>query len=156
MIRTALPTDITLRRTVSLILLVVFGMPTTLAAADDLRVDCALPRSTPESQGVSSDRIIAFVEAADQTVDTMHSFMLVRHGRVVAEGWWSPEAADKPHILWSLSKSFTATAVGLAVAEGKLEIDDKVLDFFPEDAGTARPCLGTSAARIPRQAFTAQ
>ena len=64
----------------------------------------------------------------------MHSFMLVRHGKVVAEGWWAPEAADKPHILWSLSKSFTSTAVGLAVAEGKLDIDDKVLSFFPEDA----------------------
>ena len=93
-----------------------------------------LPRSTPESQGVSSSAIRAFVEAADETVDSMHSFMLVRHGNVIAEGWWEPEAASKPHILWSLSKSFTSTAVGLAVAEGKLNIDDKVLSFFPENA----------------------
>ncbi|MCA8992118.1 MAG: serine hydrolase [Planctomycetaceae bacterium] len=93
-----------------------------------------LPRSTPEAQGISSESIRAFVEAADANVNSMHSFMLVRHGHVVAEGWWSPEAADKPHILWSLSKSFTSTAVGLAVAEGKLNIDDKVLKFFPEDA----------------------
>lgn len=48
----------------------------------------------------------------------MHSFMLVRHGQVIAEGWWKPESADKPHVMWSLSKSFDATAVGLAVAEG--------------------------------------
>jgi hypothetical protein len=63
---------------------------------------------------VSSDAIRAFVEAADQQVDTMHSFMLVRHGYVIAEAWWKPEAAEKTHALYSLSKSFTSTAVGLA------------------------------------------
>ncbi len=94
----------------------------------------SLPRSTPESQGVSSAQLRKFVEAVDQKVHTMHSFMLVRHGQVVAEGWWKPEAAEKPHVLWSLSKSFTSTAVGIAVAEGKFSIDDPVLKFFPEDA----------------------
>ena len=64
----------------------------------------------------------------------MHSFMLVRHGHVIAEGWWKPEAADKPHVLWSLSKSFNSTAVGLAIEEGKLSLDDPVLKFFPADA----------------------
>ena len=94
----------------------------------------SLPRSPPEAQGVSSAQIRKFIEAADQKVNSMHSFMLVRHGHVVAEAWWAPESPDKPHILWSLSKSFTSTAVGLAVAEGKLSIDDQVLKFFPEDA----------------------
>ena len=98
-----------------------------------------LPRSTPEAQGVSSAGIRAFVEAADKQVDTMHSFMLVRHGQVVAEGWWKPETAEKPHVLYSLSKSFTSTAVGLAVAEGKLSVDDPVLKFFPEDAPASPP-----------------
>src|SRR4051794_32748253 len=79
-----------------------------------------LPRSTPEAQGISSADVRAYVEAADRQVHTMHSFMLVRHGYVVAEGWWKPEAADKPHVLHSLSKSFTSTAIGLAVSEGKL------------------------------------
>ena len=97
----------------------------------------SLPRSTPESQGVSSAQIRKFVEAADQKVNTLHSFMLVRHGQVVAEGWWKPESAEKPHVLWSLSKSFTSTAVGMAVAEGKFSIDDPVLKFFPEDAPAA-------------------
>src|SRR5712672_3034335 len=87
----------------------------------------SLPRSTPEEQGVSSADIRAYVEAADQKVNTMHSFMLVRHGHVVAEAWWKPETADKPHVMHSLSKSFTSTAVGLAVADGKLSIDDPVL-----------------------------
>lgn len=77
----------------------------------------------------------------------MHSFMLVRHGKVVAEAWWQPESPEKPHILWSLSKSFTSTAVGLAVAEGKLSIDDPVLKFFPEDAPEA-PSTNLKAMRV--------
>ncbi len=60
--------------------------------------------------------------------------MLVRHGCVVAEGWWKPEAPEKPHVLASLSKSFNATAVGLAAAEGKLSLEDPVLKFFPKEA----------------------
>jgi CubicO group peptidase (beta-lactamase class C family) len=107
----------------------------------------ALPRSSPESQGISSGKIREFVEAANQNVNTMHSLMLVRHGHVVAEGWWNPESAEQPHILWSLSKSFTSTAVGLAVAEGKLNIDDPVLKFFPEDA-PAQPSENLQAMRV--------
>jgi CubicO group peptidase (beta-lactamase class C family) len=93
-----------------------------------------LPRSTPEAQGVSSPALLAFVEAADQNIDSMNSFMLVRHGSVVAEGWWAPYDADSPHSLYSLSKSFTSTAVGLAIAERKLSLNDEVLKFFTEDA----------------------
>jgi len=63
----------------------------------------------------------------------LHSFMVVRHGSVVAEGWWAPYAAEFRHGLYSLSKSFTSTAVGLAVAEGKLSVEDKVVSFFPKD-----------------------
>jgi CubicO group peptidase (beta-lactamase class C family) len=93
-----------------------------------------LPRSTPEEQGISSSAILGFVDAAEQKVDALHSFMIVRHGRVVAEGWWTPYAPDEPHVLFSLSKSFTSTAVGLAAAEGKLSLDDSVLKFFPDEA----------------------
>ncbi|MEO8428860.1 MAG: serine hydrolase [Verrucomicrobiota bacterium] len=97
------------------------------------KTSLALPRSAPEAQGVSSAGVLAFVEAADQ-IDAMNSFMLVRHGRVVAEGWWTPYDAQSNHELYSLSKSFTSTAVGIAVAEGKLSVDDEVLKFFPDDA----------------------
>lgn len=93
-----------------------------------------LPRSTPEAQGISSAEIQAFLEAADKQIHTMHSFMLVRHGKVVAEGWWKPQTPDTKHVMFSLSKSFTSTAVGLAIAEGKLSLDDEVLKFFPDDA----------------------
>lgn len=106
-----------------------------------------LPRATPESQGVSSKAIQEYIETADREVKSMHSFMLVRHGKVVAEAWWAPESADKPHILWSLSKSFTSTAVGFAVAEGKLSIDDPVLKFFPSDA-PENPSANLQAMRV--------
>jgi CubicO group peptidase (beta-lactamase class C family) len=107
----------------------------------------ALPRSTPEKEGISSSAILSFVEALDQQIDTLNSFMLVRHGRVVAEGWWSPYDSQSPHILFSLSKSFTSTAVGLAVAEGKLSLDDEVLKFFPEEA-PPNPSLNLKAMRV--------
>jgi CubicO group peptidase (beta-lactamase class C family) len=121
--------------------LLVIG-PETIKAQSD-----SLPRSTPEAQGISSAAIREFIETADEKVDSMHSFMLLRHGHVVAEAWWQPESADKPHVLWSLSKSFTSTAVGLAVAEGKLSIDDPVLKFFPEDA-PKNPSANLKAIRV--------
>ena len=119
-------------------LLIVFGVivasSSGIAQEASPAAQAGLPRSSPEAQGVSSAAVLDFVETADRSVNSMHSFMLVRHGHVIAEAWWKPEAADKPHVLWSLSKSFTSTAVGLAVAEGKLSIDDPVLKFFPDDA----------------------
>ncbi len=94
----------------------------------------SLPRSAPEAQDVSSTALLAFVNSLDQQIDGMHSLMVVRHGHVIAEGWWTPYDAEHNHVLYSLSKSFTSTAVGFAVAEGKLSIDDEVLKFFPDDA----------------------
>ncbi|HVO41270.1 MAG TPA: serine hydrolase [Aggregatilineales bacterium] len=95
--------------------------------------DNRLPRSTPEAQGVSSAAIRAFVEAVEQNIHELHSFILLRHGYVIAEGWWSPYRPEYPHSLFSLSKSFTATAIGLAVNEGRLTVDDRVVSFFPDD-----------------------
>jgi CubicO group peptidase (beta-lactamase class C family) len=116
-----------------------------LGASPALGAD--LPRSTPEAQGISSPAVRAFVEAADKDIDSLHSFMLVRHGHVVAEGWWPPYAAETPHMLFSLSKSFTSTAVGIAVAEGKLSVDDPVLKFFPDDA-PAEPSTNLKSMRL--------
>ena len=107
----------------------------------------SLPRSSPEAQGVSSAAILSFIEAADKNINSLHSFMLLRHGQVVAEGWWSPYDAQAPHVLFSLSKSFTSTASGLAIAEGKLSVDDSVLKFFPEDA-PAEPSGNLKSMRV--------
>jgi CubicO group peptidase (beta-lactamase class C family) len=105
------------------------------------------PRSSPEAQGLSSADILAFVRAADEQLDTMNSFMLVRHGHIVAEGYWSPYDAQTRHALYSLTKSFTSTAVGLAVTEGKMKVDDLVLQYFSEDA-PSEPSHGLKAMRV--------
>ncbi|MCL4250582.1 MAG: beta-lactamase family protein [Anaerolineae bacterium] len=93
-----------------------------------------LPRTAPERQGIASDAVLQFVEALESRQREIHSVMLLRHGSVIAEGWWSPYGREHRHMLFSLSKSFTSTAVGLALAEGRFSIDDTVLSFFPEQA----------------------
>ncbi|MEZ5304723.1 MAG: serine hydrolase domain-containing protein, partial [Verrucomicrobiales bacterium] len=113
---------------VSLSLLFFTALAQPRAGADPL------PRSTPESQGVESKALLELVAALDAEGGGLHSVMVVRHGHVVAEGWWAPYAAEHNHVLYSLSKSFASTAVGLAVAEGKLSLDDLVLKFFPGEA----------------------
>jgi CubicO group peptidase (beta-lactamase class C family) len=113
-------------------------------------ITCAgqpLPRSAPEAQGVASPALLEFVTALDQQIEGMHSLMVLRHGRVIAEGWWAPYDAAHNHVLYSLSKSFTSTAVGLAIAEGKLSLDDEVLRFFPEDA-PVNPSGNLKAMRV--------
>ncbi len=93
----------------------------------------SLTRSTPEAEGVLSDGINNFIEAVSKSKHELHSFMILRHGKVVSEGWWNPYRSDLKHTLYSTSKSFTATAIGFAVNEGKLTVNDKVISFFPED-----------------------
>lgn len=93
----------------------------------------SLPRSSPEKQGISSAAIRQFLSAVEKSGLEFHSVMVVRHGHVVAEGWWSPFAPELKHTLYSLSKSFTSTAVGLAVADGKLSVEDPVISFFRDD-----------------------
>jgi CubicO group peptidase (beta-lactamase class C family) len=124
-------------------LALLFLASSTAAAADAP----ALRRSTPEAQGIPSSAILAFVEDAEKKVDALHSLMVLRHGQVVAEGWWNPYRRDDPHVLFSLSKSFASTGVGLAIAEGRLGLDDTVLSFFPEDA-PAEPSENLKAMRV--------
>ena len=95
----------------------------------------ALPRSTPADQRVDPAAILSFLDAVGERPDIeMHSLMVVRHGRVVAEGWWAPYSAGRPHLLYSLSKSFTSTAAAFAQAEGLLDLDDTVVSHFAEFA----------------------
>lgn len=106
-----------------------------------------LPRSAPEAQGIPSAAVTAFLAAAEQGECGLHGFMLLRHGHVTAEGWWSPYQPNAPHMLFSLSKSFTSTAIGLAVAEGRLSVDDPVLTFFPAEA-PRKPSANLAAMRV--------
>jgi CubicO group peptidase (beta-lactamase class C family) len=92
-----------------------------------------LPRSAPAEQGVDAAGIAAFVDAVASVPDVeLHSLMVLRHGQVVAEAWWDPYGPREPHLLYSLSKSFTSTALGFAVGEGLVDLDATVLSYFPE------------------------
>ncbi len=90
-------------------------------------------QSSPEEEGISSGAILAFLEEADASQIELHSFYFARHGKVIAEGWWQPYSAQRPHTLYSLSKSFTSTATGFALGEKLISLDDAVISFFPED-----------------------
>ncbi len=95
----------------------------------------ALPRTTPRSAGVASGGIERFLDVLESEpgIDP-HSVMLLRGGAVVAEGWWAPYTPERVHLLYSLSKTFTSTAAGFAVAEGLFDLDDRLIDHFPEFA----------------------
>ncbi|TNM64352.1 serine hydrolase [Streptomyces sp. NP160] len=97
-----------------------------------------MPVASPSQQGVDARGVLALLDALQEHphVDP-HSLVVVRHGHVVARGWWAPYAPDQPHLLYSLSKSFTATALGLAVADGTLSLDARLVDALPELAASA-------------------
>lgn len=91
-----------------------------------------LPRSNPEDQGVSSKGILSFIDAMTKSKNELHGFMFLRHGKVIAEAWAKPYGPQLKHSMYSLSKSFTSTAIGLALTEKRLSLNDKVISFFPE------------------------
>jgi CubicO group peptidase (beta-lactamase class C family) len=129
-----------------LIPFICLGLGVSLLAAAP-RAPFSFPRSAPEAQGMASADILGFVEEAEQKLDALHSLMIVRHGKVVAEGWWAPYAANEPHMMFSLSKSFTSTGIGLVVAEGKVQVDDPILKFFP-DLAPPEPSANLKAMRV--------
>ena len=91
-----------------------------------------LQHCTPESVGIPSAAITAMLEELYAQGIEMHSFMLLRHGKVCAQGAWKPYAMDEPHIMFSFSKSLTSTAIGFARQEGLLSLDERLVDLFPD------------------------
>jgi CubicO group peptidase (beta-lactamase class C family) len=89
-----------------------------------------LPRSVPSAEGMDARSVLGFLDRLAERSVECHSIMVARHGRVVAEGWWAPYSAGRPHLLYSLTKSFTSVAVGFAVADGQLKLDDRVADVL--------------------------
>ncbi|MEV0891985.1 serine hydrolase domain-containing protein [Promicromonospora sp. NPDC050262] len=106
-----------------------------------------LPRSTPEAEGLDPAALRRLVDRLDALED-VHSVMVLHHGSVVGEAWWHPHTAARPHVMFSVSKSFTSTAVGIAVHEGLLTLDDRVVDLLPDDApADPGPHLGAMRVR---------
>ena len=91
-------------------------------------------KATPEQCGISSKSIIDFIEAICQGQEDQetHSFLLLRHGKLVCEGYFAPYNRDTEHTLFSVSKSFTSTAIGFLAEEGKISVDDYIYTYFPE------------------------
>ena len=89
-------------------------------------------RTSPESVGIPSAAIEAFLDdAADRGID-LHSIMILRDGKVCAEGWWAPYSPELLHPMYSATKSFTSTAIGFAIQEGLLSLDTKLVDIFSD------------------------
>lgn len=124
-----------------------------------------MENATPESQGVSSRAILNWIDACEKKFDgvkegRIHGFTIVRHGKVIASGSWQPfDTLKTSHQLWSHSKAFTSTAIGFLVDEGKLKLDEKLVDIFPEDLPAkvsgnlaklrVRDCLTMNAGKAP-------
>ena len=92
-----------------------------------------LPRSSPEEQGVSSRELLSLYHTFDADIAAnLHALMVVKNGYVIAEGYWAPYEKGIPHQLYSFSKSVTGTAIGMLIDEGRLSLDERVVDIFAE------------------------
>ena len=94
-----------------------------------------LPRTTASAEVVAAvDSFVNATQTRPVAPDsiTLHSIMILKHGQVVYEKWFNGQTAETPHPMFSVSKTFTATAVGLAINEGKLNLTDPVVSFFPD------------------------
>ena len=91
-----------------------------------------LQRVSPESVGIPSQAVSSMLDELYRYGIEMHAFMLLRHGKVCAEGSWNPYRPGVQHSMFSFSKSLTSTAIGFARQEGLLSLDEKLVDIFPD------------------------
>lgn len=92
-----------------------------------------MTRSAPSCEGVDATGLLALLDALESPGHGMHSLMVARHGRVIAEGWWAPYHRDRVHLGYSLSKSFTATVLGELAGRGAIDLDAPVLSYLVPD-----------------------
>lgn len=104
-----------------------------------------LERVPPKSAGLGADALSDYLDRLGES--GCHSVMVLRHGKVALEGWWDPYRKEYNHIAYSLSKSFVSVAIGFAVQEKLLKLDDHVTDFFPERL-PCRPCENMQKLKI--------
>ncbi len=115
------------------ILIFVFILLLSACKQDKEVVD--LPRAaTPPEVAAAVDSFVEATKTRPVAPDsiTLHSIMILKHGEVVLEKWFNGQTPETPHAMFSVSKTFTATAVGLAINEGKLNLNDTVVKFFPD------------------------
>ena len=88
--------------------------------------------SRPEEQGIPSRAIVKFVRRLEEEKIPMHSILLARHGILTAELYYQPYSRKTLHRMFSETKSYTSLAIGLLEADGKIRLQDKICDYFPE------------------------
>jgi CubicO group peptidase (beta-lactamase class C family) len=88
--------------------------------------------STPEQQGLDSEQLAAGLQTINQKQIPIHSLMIVRNNYVVLNATFYPYDGQSPHNLGSVTKSVLTTLIGIAVEQGKLSLEDKLVSFFPE------------------------
>ena len=89
--------------------------------------------AAPETQGMDPALLAQAVEVAEENDLSLHSLLVIRHGVIVSETYFPNYGAETLHELYSVTKSFTATLLGIALDQGKLTgVDQRVLDFFPD------------------------
>lgn len=91
-------------------------------------------RVAPEAVGIPSASIEKLLDRLEEGWTEPHGLMIMRHGKVCAEGWWAPYAPGLRHGLQSHTKTYAATAVGIAYTEGLLKLTDRIIDIFPEES----------------------
>ena len=123
-------------------------------------------RTTPESVGIKSQDILHYIDTLEHSTTEMHGLMIMRHGKICTEGWWAPYAPNLRHGLQSHTKTYAATAVGIAYTQGILKLDERLIDIFPEESPenpsenlkklTVRDvlCMGCGMDEMPRNPST--
>lgn len=104
--------------------------------------------ATPESVGISSGWIINFLDRLKAQELPLHSAIIIRQGKICAEAYYAPYTADTLHRMFSITKSFVSMAIGLLEAEGKISLDDHIVDYFPEKQPENGPYKYTSMMTI--------
>ena len=98
-----------------------------------------------EAAGIAAGAIPAFIAAIEADDIDLHGMLLLHRGATIAEASRAPYALDLPHRMNSATKSFTSTAVGLAVSEKRLGVDDRVVDILGVESGDS---CGEDARRL--------
>ncbi len=118
--------------------------------------------TTPEALGIRSRDIMAYLDELEASNTEMHGLMIMRHGKLCAQGWWAPFGPNVRHGLQSHTKTYAATAVGIAYTEGLLKLDERLIDIFPDESPknpsenlqklTVRDvlCMGCGMDEMPR------
>lgn len=105
-------------------------------------------KSSPEDIGIASDWLINFLTRLEQQDIPMHSAIIMRHNKICMETYYKPFEAATLHRMFSITKSFVSIAVGLLEAEGKLSLDDHIVDYFPEKQPDGGPFEYTAMMTI--------